>query len=405
MDAAEIPSRRDAGFSPAPAEPDGSCAREEVVVIGAGAAGLGVAGELARRGHDPLVLERAEQLGGGWKGRYENLRLNTVPHFSSLPRKRIRDAGRWMAASEYGRYLARYARERSLRIETGVGVQRIDREGTAWRAETDVGTVRARSLVVAAGFDLVPELPDWPGRMGFAGELIHSASYRRPEPFVGRGILIAGAGNSGTEIACELAAAGAARVRLAVRTPPNLMPEAILGVSATWLARANEAAPRPLVDAGARLIQRLAFGDLRGYGIGRAPLGIATELHERGRGPVLDRGFVASLKRHEIEVVAAIDHFAGAEAVLVDGARLRPDAVIAATGFSHGLEPLVGHLGVLDERGRPRRRRGQRDPDNPGLFFNGYWLPLSGQLPGMQRTAPRIAKAIAKRAANHRAPR
>jgi putative flavoprotein involved in K+ transport len=370
---------------------------EDVVVIGAGAAGLGVAGELIRRGIEPLVLERAEHVGGGWRGRHESLRLNTVSHFNALPGARLTRAERWLPGRDFNRYLERYARELSLRIETGVEVHRVERAHGEWRLKATGETVSAHSVVVATGYDLVPEMPEWPGRHTFTGALIHSAAYRRPQSFRGQDVLVAGAGNSGTEIALELAGAGAARVRVAVRTPVNLMPEAILGVAATWFARANEGAPRALVDAGSRLIQRLAFGDLSRYGMGRAPLGVATELHVRGKGPVLDRGFVAALKRGEIELVAAVEGFDDAEVLLADRERICPDAVIAATGFSHGLEPLVGHLGVLDERGRPRERRGHPDPDNPGLFFNGYWLPLSGQLPAMQRTAPRIAKAIARR--------
>lgn len=366
-------------------------------MIGAGAAGLGVAGELARRGIDALVLERTGRVGGGWRSRYESLRLNTVPRLSSLPGARIRRAERWMPGVEFDHYLERYACERSLRVQTGVEACRVVRERAGWKVDTDAGVMEARSVVVATGYDLVPNVPDWPGRTEFEGTLIHSAEYRRAEPFIGHDVLVAGAGNSGTEIARELAEAGAARVRIAVRTPVNLMPDVIFGIAATWFARANENAPRALVDGGSRLIQRLAFGDLARYGLGRAPFGVATELHERGKGPVLDRGFVAALRRGEITLVAAIEGFEGAEVLLADDTRLRPDAVIAATGFSHGLEPLVGHLEVLDERGRPRERRGRPDPDNPGLFFNGYWLPLSGQLPAMQRSGPRIVRAITRR--------
>jgi putative flavoprotein involved in K+ transport len=371
---------------------------EEAVVIGAGAAGLGVAGELGRQGIDALVLERTGRVGGGWRSRYESLRLNTVPRLSSLPGARIRRAERWMPGVAFDRYLERYARERSLRVQTGVEARRVMPVRAGWKVETDGGVIETRSVVVATGYDLVPELPDWPGRTEFEGTLIHSVEYRRADRFIGQDVLVAGAGNSGTEIARELAEAGAARVRIAVRTPVNLMPEAIFGIAATWFARANEDAPRTLVDGGSRLIQRLAFGDLARYGLGRAPLGVATELHERGKGPVLDRGFVGALKRGEITLVAAIEGFEGAEVLLADDTRVRPDAVIAATGFSHGLEQLVGHLGVLDERGRPRERRGRPDPGNPGLFFNGYWLPLSGQLPAMQRSGPRIARAIMRRA-------
>nr|MBA2256556.1 NAD(P)/FAD-dependent oxidoreductase [Thermoleophilaceae bacterium] len=111
---------------------------------------------------------------------------------------------------------------------------------------------------------------------------------------------------------------------------------------------------------------------------------------------VLDRGFVAALKRGAIEIVPAVSGFDGAAVELSDGSTIEPDLVIAATGFRHGLEPLAGHLGVLDERGRPLVRDGHADQNAPGLFFNGFWFPLSGQLPGMRRSSRRIAALVAQ---------
>jgi len=214
-----------------------------------------------------------------------------------------------------------------------------------------------------------------------------------------RDVLVVGPGNSGLEIATQLAASGAARVRLSVRTPVNLMPPTILGIPATWLARVNEAAPEWVVDEGSRLIQRKAFGDLRPYGMGRAPLGVATELRRRGLGPVLDRGFVAALKGGGIEIIAAVRELDGNRVILEGGAAIEPEVLIAATGYCPGLEPLVGHLEVLDERSRPLVRDGSREiATAPGLAFNGYWLPLPGQLPAMRRSSRRIAQRIARRA-------
>ena len=128
----------------------------------------------------------------------------------------------------------------------------------------------------------------------------------------------------------------------------------------------------------------------------RAPYGVATELRVRGLGPVLDRGFVAALKSGDIELVPAVERFAGQDVVLAGGARVRPDPVIAATGYRHGLEELVGHLGVLLPTGKPAVLGARTHPDAPGLYFNGYWLPASGQLPAMRRTSRRIARAVAR---------
>ena len=152
-------------------------------------------------------------------------------------------------------------------------------------------------------------------------------------------------------------------------------------------------------------MQRLAWGDLSPYGMPRSPYGVATELRVRGLGATLDRGFVAALKAGRLKLVSAVERFDGADVVLADGERIQPQVVIAATGYGHGLEPLVGHLGVLLPSGRPAAYKGGSHPDASGLYFNGYWLPLSGQLPAMRRSSRRIARAIARKASEGGLPR
>jgi putative flavoprotein involved in K+ transport len=154
--------------------------------------------------------------------------------------------------------------------------------------------------------------------------------------------------------------------------------------------------PRVLGDFMGFGLQRRAFGDLTPYGMPRAPYGMATEIKLKGMGPVMDRGFVEKLKAGRIEIVPAVERLDRAEVVLSDGSCLRPDTVIAATGYRFGLEELVGHLGVLLPSGRPAFVDGRAHPSAPGLYFNGYWQPLAGQLPTMSRTARRIGRAIAK---------
>ena len=105
-------------------------------------------------------------------------------------------------------------------------------------------------------------------------------------------------------------------------------------------------------------------------------------------------GFVEALKQGRIELVAAVERFDGAEVVLMDGTRIRPDAVVAATGYRRGLEPLLGHLGVLDAGGNPVVVGGRTHPAAPGLYFNGFYASLSGQLRHMRRHARAIARAI-----------
>ena len=98
------------------------------------------------------------------------------------------------------------------------------------------------------------------------------------------------------------------------------------------------------------------------------------------------------------QVVPAVSRLDGAEAELVDGRRLQPEVVIAATGFSRGLEPLVGHLGVLRDDGVPQVHGEHTHRNAPGLYFVGFDALCSGQL----RLMARDAQAIARRVAYHR---
>lgn len=370
----------------------------EVVVIGAGAAGLGVAAELGRRGvGDVLVLERTGSVGASWRARYEGLRLNTERRLSSVPRHPIpRSAGSWPSREAFVAYLEEVAARAGAEVRLNASVERVDREGAHWRVQTASGALQARFVVVATGYDHAPKLPDWPGQDDFRGELLHASAFRNATPFRGRHVLVVGAGNSGTEIATQLAGAGAARVQVSVRTPVNIMPSTFLGLPTPLLARLSEDSPRWVVDRVGFAMQRLAWGDLTAYGLSRAPHGIATELRVRGLGATLDRGFVAALKEGRLAIVPAVVSLAGADVVLAGGELVRPDAVIAATGYRHALEPLVGHLGVLLPSGRPAQRTGKAHPAAPRLYFNGFWLPLSGQLPAMRRTSRRIAREIAR---------
>jgi putative flavoprotein involved in K+ transport len=112
---------------------------------------------------------------------------------------------------------------------------------------------------------------------------------------------------------------------------------------------------------------------------------------------LIDGGYVEALKAGQVELVAAVERFEGPDVLLADGERIQPEVVIVATGYRTGLEPIVGHLGILDERGYPRVSRGSDSPKAPGLFFTGYWATMSGQLRHMRRDSRKIARAIARR--------
>jgi cation diffusion facilitator CzcD-associated flavoprotein CzcO len=368
----------------------------EVIVIGAGSAGLGTAAELGRLGLRVLVLERSSAVGASWRGRYAGLRLNNDRWSARLPRGRIPSrAGRWPAREEFIAYLERYAESNRLDIRFGVEVERIARGDEGWCLQTSDGPLRAPFVVVGTGHDRCPYLPDWPGMAGFAGRLLHAVEFQDAAAFRGQDVLIVGIGTSATEIATRLPSGGVRRVRVAVRTTPNLMPSEFLGIPITVFARLFERMPARLVDRLARIVTWLELGDLRKYGLEPARYGVATELAVKGMGPVIDRGFLDAVEAGQVELVASLEGFDGADVCLADGSRIRPDVVIAATGYRSGLEGLVGHLGVLTPSGEPAALGADTDAATPGLYFNGYRLPLSGELSGIRRDARRIARAIA----------
>jgi cation diffusion facilitator CzcD-associated flavoprotein CzcO len=273
-------------------------------------------------------------------------------------------------------------------------VLRIDRRPGGWAMATTAGELRAPLVVVATGWDRVPHLPAWPGADGFTGELVHASAYRRAEPFRGCAVLVAGLGSTGAEIALDLLEGGAGEVTIAHRTPPNVFPRQWLGFpinAAALFERLLPGEPRfptAIGDGVGRIAQRLINGPRQRYGLGRSPYGVVTTQRHRARTPVIADGLIGALSEGRIELVREISRFDGPDVVLGDGARRRPDAVIAATGYRHGLEDLVGHLGVLDAQGGPLARGSEAHPRAPGLHFIGFKLP---HLYEIARDARRIA--------------
>jgi len=368
----------------------------EAIVLGAGTAGLAAAATLQGAGVDTVVLERTNQVGASWRTRYDGLRLNTTGWMSTQPgfRASRRRYGEFPSRDAWVQYLEDYAAHHRIDVRFGTHVHGVRSADSGWRVETNREDLQARFVVVATGFDHDPNLPDWPGRDGFTGELIHSSAYRNPEPYRGRDILVIGPGTTGSEVAAYLAKGGAGRVRVACRTPPNLITRKILGASINISGIVLNHLPVGVGDQLSWMSQRIIFGNLERYGLPRSPIGLATTSRHRQQAPAYAEGFVPLLKAGQIEIVAAVEGFDGPSVLLADGTRIQPEAVIAATGYRRGLEPLVGHLGVLGEDGIPLVSGGNQHPSAPGLFFNGYRPDLSGHLRPMRAEARAIARAV-----------
>ncbi|MGW7052217.1 flavin-containing monooxygenase [Streptomyces sp. NPDC054887] len=370
-----------------------------VYVIGAGPGGLAAAAALRARGVRAVVLEKSPSVGASWRAHYDRLRLHTTRRLSGLPGLPIpRAFGRWVARDDVVRYLEKYAEFHELEIVTGVEVSRVEPApggAPGWVLHATGGReLSASAVVVATGYNHTPYVPRWPGSDAYTGELTHAAHYRDPRPYEGKDVLVVGTGNTGAEIAVDLAEGGAARVRLAVRTAPHIVRRSTAG----WPAQATgilvRRLPVPLVDRAGALLARIAIPDLSAHGLPRPATGLYTRVRQ-GAVPVQDVGLIDAVRRGAVEPVAAVESFEEDKAVLADGTRISPQAVIAATGYRRALEDLVGHLGVLDGRGRPVVHGARTPAQAPGLYFTGFTNPISGMFRELAIDAKKIAKRIA----------
>lgn len=364
-----------------------------VVIVGAGASGLSAAGALQRKGIEPLVLERDPRIGGTWERRYDRLHLHTVRSFSGLAHYAIPGSyPRYLSRDQYAAYLREYVRALGLRVETGAAVQAIRRDTRThppWAVVTDRGSWHAAAVVVATGQYCTPRMPDWPGLDTYRGKLLHSTRYANAASFVHQRVLVVGAGNSGTEIATDLAEQGA-DVTLSVRTAPPIVPRDPFGLPVQRTSILLGLLPAGVADRFARLTARLVLGDLGQYGFPPA----AWLPYAARRVPVIDVGFVDMLRRGRIRVRPAVTALTETGAQFADGTADTFGVVIAATGFATGLRELVDPTGVLDADDEPLAPSGESTAQ-PGLFFTGYVHSLRGHLFEANRTSRRLARRVA----------
>jgi putative flavoprotein involved in K+ transport len=366
----------------------------DVTVLGAGAAGLAVAARLKALGVDCVVLERGPGVASSWRGRYDRLHLHTIRRLSGLPGFPIpREYGRWVKRDDLVRYLEAYAERFGIDVRTGTAVERVKPGADGWSLQLGDGSEQsARTLVVATGYLHTPVVPQWPGLPAWMGTLLHSAEYRNPEPFRGQDVLVVGPGNSGSEIASDLADGGAASVRLAIRTPPHIVRREKAG----WPAQMNGVLlgglPEPVFNAMAAAMSRLEMPDLRPYGIDRPAEGLKTRLRTKRYVPVQDVGIVRDVMSGRVRPVAAVQGFTATSVLLTDGTSVQPDTVIAATGYGTGLRDLFEDPSLFDETGVPLVHGGA--PARPGLFFMGYDVTLGGMLRQVAMESRLVARAI-----------
>jgi cation diffusion facilitator CzcD-associated flavoprotein CzcO len=374
----------------------------EILIIGAGPAGLAVAAALSERGKRPLILEKAQQVGASWRAHYERLHLHTVKTLSALPGMPFPDAQpRYVPRQGVVDYLSAYATRFALAPRFGMEATSVVRDDDGrWTTTTRPGeTFRAHAVVVSTGANNVPFVPTIEGQESFAGTIVHSREYRSAAPFAGKRVLVVGMGNTGAEIALDLAEHGVP-VALSVRSPVNIVHRDVLGRPTQQTSLALSRLPNALGDAIASFLCDVTVGDIGRFGLRRSRVSPLRDLRVHGRTPVIDVGTLARIKAGDIAVYPGLSRLRGDAAEFVDGRSAPFDAIVLATGYRSGVAALFPKAEVpVDDNGLPSVVAGS------GALAGAYFVGFDTRQPGgLLRTIAAQAVDVAARICAARAP-
>lgn len=344
----------------------------DVLVIGAGQAGLALASHLRRAGVEFLLVDAGPAVGHAWRARWDSLRLFSAAEYNSLPGMPFpARAGTYPTKDQVADYLAAYAETFQLPVRLGTRVTCLRKSSEHFIAETTTGVITARQVVVATGAFASPRIPpDLAG--GLAPEVVqlHSSQYKRAAELPSGSVLVVGAGNSGVQIAAELVGAGRS-ASLAVGTRPRMVPQKPLGRDVFWwltvlgLARMpSDSGPTARARARDRIVgilwQRLTS------------LGARVRSDAEGATPDAAIGFVIGtswrrLRALGVAVRPRAVKASGTTVEFADGSTLEVGAVVWATGF-RSEHPWMDVPGAIVD-GRLMHTGGVSAV--PGLYFLG----------------------------------
>lgn len=346
--------------------------RYEVVVIGGGQAGLAMGHHLARQGRSFAILDAGPAVGHVWRTRWDSLKLFTPARYSALPGLPFPgDPEHCPGKDAVADYLEDYARAFDLPVHPGRAVTalRPHPSGEGFRVEAGAERYEARQVVVATGPFQRPAIPAAAQRLSPEVVQLHSSAYRNPEQLPPGPVLVVGGGNSGVQIAAELAPTRPTTLALGGRM--LRLPERLLGRSVFWWL---ERAGVMNVTVESALGRRASRRELL---LGSGPETLARDLGVRRVGRVADAG--------------------GSRVLTREGEAVEAAAVVWATGYRADHSWI--HAPVLDPRGLPVHRRGVTPA--PGLYFLGLpWQHTRGSalLGWVGRDAAYLAARIAERA-------
>jgi putative flavoprotein involved in K+ transport len=311
----------------------------DTVVVGAGQAGLALGYYLQRAGHRFVLVDAHARVGDSWRRRWDSLTLFTPRRYDALPGLAMPgDPNGHPGKDEVADYLDGYAAHFGLPVRLDSPVTSVRARPGGFTVQTPTGSFVSRNVVVAAGAFHTPFVPDFAANLAPEVVQLHSSAYQRPAQVPAGDVVVVGGGNTGVQIAEELAAHGR-RVTLSAPTLGPALPQRVLGRDIFWwFDRLGTMRLAPDHPVGRRI---------------------------RAQNPIIgtDVDRLLRVVRRAERVVAA----QGAELLMADGARYRAEAVIWATGFRPAYPWL--HVPVLDPRGVPVHRHGETAW--PGLYFLG----------------------------------
>jgi putative flavoprotein involved in K+ transport len=347
----------------------------DVIVIGAGQAGLSVGYHLARRGLRFVILDAEDRVGDAWRRRWDSLRLFSPARFDGLDGMPFPAAPHYFPTKdEMADYLEAYAARFDLPVFSGTRVERLSRHGQGYLVEAAGRRWQSDQVVVAMASYQRPRVPDFAAQLDPGIIQLHSLDYRNPSQLRPGAVLLAGAGNSGAEIAIDLAAQHP--IVLAGRDVGQV-PFRIDGFWARLIL--------------CRLVLRGVFHYLLSV---KTPLGRKLRAQALHRGGPTVRVKRADLVAARVQRAPRVVGARGGLPLLEDGRTLEVDNVIWCTGFHPGFSWI--DLPILDEHGEPRHDCGAV-PASPGLYFVGlHFLSAmsSTMIHGVGRDAARIADAV-----------
>jgi putative flavoprotein involved in K+ transport len=339
----------------------------DVAVVGGGQAGLAIGYFLKQQERRFTILEAGDGVAAAWRARWDSLRLFTPVRYDSLPGRAFPgDADSYPGRDDVVAYLTDYARVFDLPVQLNSAVQAVGRADGGYRVDLDDRTYAAEQVVIATGPFQVPRVPPIARPLDPGVVQFHSTAYRRPDQVPAGTVLVVGGGNTGFQIAEELARTHEVHLSIGSRQTP--LPQRVAGHD---LFRYLEAIGAMRVTVNSRFGQRLRYRDTL---IGSSPRAARRRgIHLRGR--TLDAQ--------------------GSEVIFADGSRLAPAAVIWASGFA--VDHSFVHVPVFDDAARLMHHRGVTAA--PGLYFLGLtWQYTRGSalLGWVQNDAQFIARRIAE---------